>query len=103
MLNRSSDCVARYGGEEFGFILPNTTAEGAQLVAQRIHDGILKLELAHEKSNVSEFITVSIGIISYIPTPDDEMDSAVALADSALYQAKSDGRNRSMVHPSSIR
>ncbi|MEZ8296206.1 diguanylate cyclase [Vibrio splendidus] len=103
VLNRSSDCVARYGGEEFGFILPNTTAEGAQLVAQRIHDGILKLELAHEKSNVSEFITVSIGIISYIPTPDDEMDSAVALADSALYQAKSDGRNRSMVHPSSIR
>ena len=75
----------------------------AQLVAQRIHDGILKLELAHKKSNVSEFITVSIGIISYIPTTDDDMDSAVALADSALYQAKSGGRNRSMVHPSSIR
>ncbi|WP_059021504.1 sensor domain-containing diguanylate cyclase [Vibrio coralliirubri] len=103
VLNRSSDCVARYGGEEFGFILPNTTTEGAQLVAQRIHDEVLKLELAHEKSTVSEFITVSIGIISYIPTPDDEMESAVALADSALYKAKSDGRNRSMVHPYSIR
>ncbi|CAK2831315.1 PAS domain S-box-containing protein/diguanylate cyclase (GGDEF)-like protein [Vibrio crassostreae] len=102
VLNRSSDCVARYGGEEFGFILPNTTTEGAQLVAQRIHDEVLKLELAHEKSTVSEFITVSIGIVSYIPKPDDEMESAVALADSALYQAKSDGRNRSMVHPSSI-
>lgn len=103
VLNRSSDCVARYGGEEFGFILPNTTADGALMVAQRIHDEVLKLGLIHEKSTVSEFITVSIGIISYVPTPNDEMESAVALADSALYQAKSDGRNRSSVHPSSIR
>lgn len=103
VLNRSSDCVARYGGEEFGFILPNTTADGALMVAQRIHDEVLKLGLIHEKSTVSEFITVSIGIASYIPTPDDEMESAVALADSALYQAKSDGRNCSSVHPSSIR
>ncbi|WP_102423576.1 GGDEF domain-containing protein [Vibrio sp. 10N.261.52.A1] len=93
----------RYGGEEFGFILPNTTADGALMVAQRIHDEVLKLGLIHEKSTVSEFITVSIGIISYVPTPNDEMESAVALADSALYQAKSDGRNRSSVHPSSIR
>ncbi|TON76823.1 hypothetical protein CGH50_29840, partial [Vibrio parahaemolyticus] len=37
VVNRSSDCVARYGGEEFGFILPNTTTEGAEQVAQRIH------------------------------------------------------------------
>ena len=103
VLNRSSDCVARYGGEEFGFILPNTTADGALMVAQRIHDEVLKLGLVHEKSTVSEFITVSIGIISYVPTPNDEMESAVALADSALYQAKSDGRNCSSVHPSSIR
>ncbi|MBE8606541.1 diguanylate cyclase [Vibrio cyclitrophicus] len=102
VLSRSSDCVARYGGEEFGFILPNTTTDGALLVASRIHDEVLKLGLIHEKSAVSEFITVSIGIISYIPSPDDEMESAVAMADSALYQAKSDGRNRSMVHPSSI-
>ena len=103
VLNRSSDCVARYGGEEFGFILPNTTADGALIVAQRIHDEVLKLGLIHEKSTVSEFITVSIGIISCVPTPNDEMESAVALADSALYQAKSEGRNRSSVHPSSIR
>ena len=73
------------------------------MVAQRIHDEVLKLGLVHEKSTVSEFITVSIGIISYVPTPNDEMESAVALADSALYQAKSDGRNCSSVRPSSIR
>ena len=72
------------------------------MVARRIHDEVQKLGLAHEKSTVSDSITVSIGIVSYIPTPDDEMESAVALADSALYQAKSDGRNRSIVHPYSI-
>ena len=102
VLNRSSDCVARYGGEEFGFILPNTTTDGALLVAKRIHDEVQKLGIEHQDSAVSELVTVSIGIISYIPTPNDEMESAVALADSALYQAKSDGRNQSSVHPSSI-
>ncbi|MGF1743598.1 diguanylate cyclase domain-containing protein [Vibrio minamisatsumaniensis] len=97
VLNRSSDFVARYGGEEFGFILPNTTTEGAKLVARRIHDEVQNLKLAHEKSTVSELLTVSIGIISYIPTPNDDMESALKMADRALYRAKSDGRNRSFV------
>lgn len=102
VLNRSSDCVARYGGEEFGFILPNTTATGAQLVAQRIHDEIEKLGLEHDKSTVSNLLTVSLGIASFVPRPSDEMESGVALADSALYQAKADGRNQTSVHPSSM-
>ncbi|WP_261903610.1 diguanylate cyclase domain-containing protein [Vibrio fortis] len=101
VLNRSSDCVARYGGEEFAFILPNTATEGAQLVAQRIHDEIQSLGIVHEKSQISEWVTVSIGVVSYIPTLDDEMESAVALADSALYQAKANGRNQTSVHPNS--
>ncbi|MGF1752469.1 diguanylate cyclase [Vibrio makurazakiensis] len=102
VLNRSSDCVARYGGEEFAFILPNTTASGAELVAERIHAEIAALELHHETSTVSEFVTVSLGIIACKPVPGDLMESAVALADSALYQAKADGRSQTCVHPSSI-
>ncbi|MBW3697105.1 diguanylate cyclase [Vibrio sp. T187] len=102
VLNRSSDCVARYGGEEFAFLLPNTTGTGAELVAKRIHQEIADLKLEHEKSTVSEFVTVSLGIISYTPSPGDSMDSAVALADSALYQAKANGRNQTCLHPSSL-
>ncbi|EGQ9715388.1 diguanylate cyclase [Vibrio alginolyticus] len=101
VINRSSDCVARYGGEEFGFILPNTTTEGARNVAQRIHEKILQLDMEHDSSEASERLTVSIGLVSYIPQHGDEPEMGIAMADSALYQAKADGRNRTCIHPSS--
>ncbi|WP_159738050.1 GGDEF domain-containing protein [Vibrio atypicus] len=101
VLPRSSDCVARYGGEEFGFILPNTTVEGAKKVAERIHQGVAKLALTHEKSGVSDVVTASIGLASLTPRPLDQSDTIVALADSALYQAKATGRNQTCVHHTS--
>ncbi|MEA3483555.1 MAG: diguanylate cyclase [Pseudomonadota bacterium] len=101
VINRSSDCVARYGGEEFGFILPNTTTEGASNVAQRIHEQIRQLNMEHDSSEASERLTVSIGLVSYIPQHGDEPEMGIAMADSALYQAKADGRNRTCIHPSS--
>ncbi|WP_260260850.1 GGDEF domain-containing protein [Vibrio intestinalis] len=101
VVSRSSDCVARYGGEEFGFILPNTTASGAKLVAERIHDEVRKLDIPHASSMVNELLTVSLGFVSAFPHPDDSCESIVALADSALYQAKADGRNQTCVHHTS--
>lgn len=101
VLTRSSDCVARYGGEEFGFILPNTTIEGALIIADKIHEEVQNLALEHESSTVSDLVTVSIGLVSIIPQRLDHSDSIVALADSALYQAKADGRNQTCVHHTS--
>ncbi len=101
VLTRSSDCVARYGGEEFGFILPNTTAEGAAKIAQRLHNKILSLAIPHQASSVSEQLTVSIGVISSTPQNEELPETMVAMADSALYQAKAEGRNRTSVHPAS--
>ncbi|MGD8170929.1 diguanylate cyclase domain-containing protein [Vibrio sp. TRT 21S02] len=101
VLSRSTDCVARYGGEEFAFLLPNTTSEGALLVAKRIHLEIENLAIEHLASDVSSLLTVSIGIVSYAPKPIDNMESIVALADSALYQAKANGRNQTCVHHTS--
>lgn len=101
VLPRSSDSVARYGGEEFAFILPNTTAEGAMRVAERIHQGVANLALEHQASNVSSIVTVSIGLVSLVPQPLDSSESVVALADSALYQAKANGRNQTCVHHTS--
>ena len=101
VVSRSSDCVARYGGEEFAFILPNTTTEGAHKVAQRIHEQIHELAIEHGCSNVSNRLTVSIGFVSYVPHHGDEPEMGVAMADSALYQAKADGRDRTHLHPSS--
>ncbi|MDW2095310.1 diguanylate cyclase, partial [Vibrio sp. 1866] len=91
VVNRSSDCVARYGGEEFGFILPNTTTEGAEQVAQRIHQQIRQLDMEHGSSEASEHLSVSIGFVSYVPQHGDEPEMGIAMADSALYQAKADG------------
>ncbi|MGR5443808.1 sensor domain-containing diguanylate cyclase [Vibrio jasicida] len=101
VVSRSSDCVARYGGEEFAFILPNTTTEGAQKVALRIHERIHDLGIEHCCSEAFAQLTVSIGFVSYIPQHGDEPEMGVAMADSALYQAKADGRDRTSVHPSS--
>ncbi|MGR5172618.1 sensor domain-containing diguanylate cyclase [Vibrio owensii] len=101
VVSRSSDCVARYGGEEFAFILPNTTTEGAHKVAQRIHEQIHELAIEHGCSSVSNRLTVSIGFVSYVPHHGDEPEMGVAMADSALYQAKADGRDRTHLHPSS--
>ncbi|EGQ9932905.1 diguanylate cyclase [Vibrio vulnificus] len=102
VVSRSSDCVARYGGEEFALLLPNTTAEGALKVAEKIHTYIAESNIAHQGSKIAGRVTISIGLVSYIPSPEDVPDMGVALADSALYQAKSDGRNRTCVHPISL-
>jgi diguanylate cyclase (GGDEF)-like protein len=101
VLTRSSDCVARYGGEEFGFILPNTTTEGALQVAKRIHEGVAALGLEHRKSKISNQITTSIGLVSIVPQPMTSSETIIALADSALYQAKANGRNQTCVHHTS--
>ncbi|EII5634480.1 diguanylate cyclase [Vibrio cholerae] len=96
--NRHSDCVARYGGEEFGILLPNTPQAGAILVAERIHEKVRGLAIPHEYSKVADRITVSLGIVTLIPRPEDVPEQMVELADRALYQAKANGRNQTSIY-----
>jgi len=49
---RAGDLTARYGGEEFAVVLPNTSAEGANVVARKICDGIATLKLPHARSSI---------------------------------------------------
>jgi diguanylate cyclase (GGDEF)-like protein/hemerythrin-like metal-binding protein len=92
---RTGDLVARYGGEEFVFVAPATTAENAQLMAQRICAAMQELALVHE---LSEFgcVTVSIGVAALIPQHGETADMLVKMADEALYRAKAQGRNRAV-------
>jgi diguanylate cyclase (GGDEF)-like protein/PAS domain S-box-containing protein len=92
-LQRPSDVVARYGGDEFAIILPNTSLEGALHLAQEIHGHINKLKIKHEKSQVSDNVTVTIGACSGFPDDALPEDKFIWLADEALYEAKSKGRN----------
>jgi diguanylate cyclase (GGDEF)-like protein/PAS domain S-box-containing protein len=94
IINRSSDCVARYGGEEFAFILPYTSIDGAQAVAEKIHKELQILNIPHNHSSVASYVTVSMGVVSLVPNPQNNANSLIDIADKALYEAKSKGRNR---------
>jgi len=94
-VKRSRDLIARYGGEEFVVILPNTASDGADQVAQEIHEAIQQLNIPHAASAVKQHVTLSIGIATVIPMSDMVPLDLITAADQALYQAKAQGRNRS--------
>ena len=90
---RPGDLAARYGGEEFALVLPNTDVAGAQNLALRIHASVAKLALMHPKVGTQR-VTVSVGLATLVPEPAQHAPMLVQLADQALYQAKSLGRDR---------
>jgi diguanylate cyclase (GGDEF)-like protein len=86
---RASDVVARYGGDEFVVVMPDTSAEQAQLVAQRVVSAVL--ERRHELSDGSQVtVGISAGLALY---PEDGRTTAqlLASADAAMYEAKRGG------------
>jgi diguanylate cyclase (GGDEF)-like protein len=96
-LYRPADLVARYGGEEFVTILPNTDLDGAFRVAEQIRGAIANLEIPHQNSDISDIVTVSIGVTSILPSPQQKSSTLIKQADIALYSAKQQGRNRAIV------
>lgn len=95
-MRRPGDLAARYGGEELAVILPNTTGEGAEAVAQSFMQALQQRNLRHEASPFAR-VTVSAGVASLTLDQQDSSVLALALieaADQALYRAKSNGRNR---------
>lgn len=91
---RPLDYVARYGGEEFAVILPETDEEGALFVAETIRMNIENLKISHEKSKVSEYVTISLGVASILPNQEERIENFIDMSDKALYQAKLSGRNK---------
>ncbi|MDW6001715.1 diguanylate cyclase domain-containing protein [Vibrio mangrovi] len=102
VMSRSSDCIARYDGDTFAFILPNTHIDGACWVAEKIHSEFKQVQLPHPVSDVSSYVTVSMGIVSLVPKANELPDQFVAYAGQALHQAKIQGRNRTCVYYESL-
>jgi diguanylate cyclase (GGDEF)-like protein len=98
VLTRASDCVARYGGEEFAFIIPNTDHNGAQVLSRKIHETIKELGIKHKHSTIADSITLSIGVVSVIPSDKETPKQLIEYADQALYTAKNQGRNQTWYH-----
>lgn len=96
-LYRPADLMTRYGGEEFAVMLPNTDLEGAIAVAKRIHEAIRALNIPHQASDVSDQVTISLGIATEIPNTTILAIDLTHQADQALYLAKQQGRNQSAI------
>ncbi|MBN1267900.1 MAG: GGDEF domain-containing protein [Anaerolineales bacterium] len=98
--SRKSDLAGRLGGEEFAFILPNSSADQAWTFAERLHEAVRKTIVEHENSEV--FCTLSIGIAAF---PEDrliDIEKSLGMADKAMYRAKENGRNQSVVYSESM-
>ncbi len=79
---RETDIIARYGGDEFVIIMPQTDLDGASIFAERLRAGVAERMT----------ITVSGGVTA--ARESDDPESLIARADTALYNAKTAGRNR---------
>lgn len=92
-LERGGDTPARYGGEEFAVILPDTSIAGAQLVAEKTRQAIMAQEIVHADSPHGH-VSLSLGVASIVPREDVSPETLLQAADTALYAAKHEGRNR---------
>lgn len=92
---RLTDIVSRYGGEEFVIIMPETDFGGTGVVAERIRRNIEKAVFEYKDANIKA--TVSIGLASHPHEGINNEADLIKAADSALYTAKQEGRNRVVV------
>ncbi len=98
-VRRPADLVARYGGDKLAVLLPDTDTWGAVQVAKNIQSKIRSLQINHETSEVSDQITLSLGIASIAPAHGVIPKLLIARTDEALYQAKRKERNNFSISP----
>ncbi|WP_020210412.1 GGDEF domain-containing protein [Gilvimarinus chinensis] len=91
-VSRSTDMTFRFGGEEFGVILSSTGAAGALITAERVRRAIEQMQVSHKNLRINT--TVSIGVSACMHA-EESLSLLIERADTALYNAKRSGRNRS--------
>lgn len=93
---RSADTAARYGGEEFVFIFPQLDIQQAFLAVERFRQSFTRATLSERYGLKARGLTVSAGIASF-PLDGSDGESLLRVADDQLYQAKSAGRDRTVI------
>ena len=88
------DIVARYGGEEFVALLPYCDADKAKKIAENIRKNVKNMKIPHSLSDISNFVTISIGVNTLVVSQQDSKEDFINKADIALYAAKEEGRDR---------
>jgi len=97
-VHRPLDQVARYGGEEFAIVLYNPTDQFVRDYANELVQQVAALEIEHKASDIAENVTVSVGAAIMRPDNSNQSDQLVRTADDALYESKTQGRNRATVY-----
>ena len=92
---RANDVAARYGGEEFLMILPQSNAQGAFKIAERVREEMMKLNFTGQESNFN--VTTSCGVAELDRDDMKSADQLISAADHALYEAKNSGRNKTII------
>ncbi len=87
---RPTDHLARFGGEEFVVLIPGSLPADAQLALTRLQRSLSEALFLHEGREV--FVTFSAGVTAW--QPGETLEGALARADSAMYEAKRTGKNR---------
>lgn len=95
--------LARYGGEEFICLMQNAALPDGEEMARKIHQAISALAIPHERSNAGDTVSASIGLACETGADLTSVEDLIAAADAALYEAKYNGRNRTVVSSVSIR
>ena len=95
---RSLDFAGRYGGEEFILVWFDTKPEESDHLAALVKDKIAELQIDHQQSDVSRYLTLSGGLVTLIPSDSTTVQSLVNKADELLYQAKHKGRNQICIY-----
>ncbi len=90
---REVDLAARVGGEEFCIVLPDTDLAGGIEVAQRVQEELGALKAPHSCSSFGR-VTLSLGVVSWVPASAQKPGDLFAEADRLLYCSKQQGRNR---------
>jgi diguanylate cyclase (GGDEF)-like protein len=89
---RAEDVFARYGGEEFAVVARGLTMFQGYQFGERLRSIVADCRFVHEGTHIP--VTISVGVASYPEIPVDTFENLVSAADSALYSAKRNGRNR---------
>jgi diguanylate cyclase (GGDEF)-like protein len=101
-VNRPLDFAARYGGEEFVLVLYGPADAHVQTLPDQLRGQVIDLGTAHEAATSDKVLTISVGVAVISPNSHRSLAGAIQIADEALYQAKEEGRNRTVIKSDDI-
>ena len=97
-MRSTEDLAARYSDEQFVVLLPGTSGANSLHMANRLASAVRQLSIPHEKSDVEEVATITLGVAAMVSSSECCANDLVAMAQQALENSKGQGRNCATLH-----